>query len=122
MYLCNLHNAQKNIFLGWIGILAQWLKHSDIRLSASAAKSLGNLDRDANYNYTYPRGVYVLHPTLRSESEGEVDVVLVHGLLGGVFYTWRQRTSNENSTLGLLGKYQLFYNIFRIDLEASYLI
>lgn len=98
--------------LGWIGVLAGWLKNSDIRISTSAAQSLANLDSDGNCDCTYPRGVYVLYPTLRNESDPEVDVVLVHGLLGGVFYTWRQRTNNEESTLGLLGKYKIaFYNM-----------
>lgn len=90
-------------FEGWVGILAGWLQNSDLRVSSSAAKSLANLDSDDKFKCVYPQKVYLLYPMLRSETEPSVDVVFVHGLLGGVFYTWRQRLKNEDNTLGLIG-------------------
>lgn len=91
-------------FLGWIGILAGWLQNDDLRISSSAAKSLANLDHDDKFKCVYPQKIYLLYPTLRTETEPAVDVVFIHGLLGGVFYTWRQRLKNEDNTLGLIGK------------------
>ncbi|XP_063911696.1 protein SERAC1 isoform X3 [Zophobas morio] len=86
---------------GWITILAQWVKHDDVRISIPAAKALANLDADENV--VYLQRLYPLHPSTRSVSDVGVDVVFVHGLLGGVFFTWRQRKRNQNP-MGFLGK------------------
>ncbi|KAF2904971.1 hypothetical protein ILUMI_01214 [Ignelater luminosus] len=94
----------ENIYrTGWIGVLAEWVKESDIRISAPAARTLANLDSDDEFDAVYPQRMYVLHPMLRSDQNTNVDVVFVHGLLGGVFFTWRQRDRNE-TTIGFLGK------------------
>lgn len=77
--------------LGWVGVLADLLKSDDIRISGPAAKTLANLDMDDHLDGKYERKVYLLHPTMRSIGKCDVDVILVHGLLGGVFFTWRQR-------------------------------
>ncbi|KAK4882797.1 hypothetical protein RN001_006116 [Aquatica leii] len=88
---------------GWITVLSCWLNECDIRLSATAAKTLANLD-DNNYNALYPNKIYVLHPLHRLNETANVDVIFVHGLLGGVFFTWRQKRrskfSNFFSTYG----------------------
>ena len=81
--------------LGWIGLLAHWARDRDLRLSVTAAVALENLDTDGKYRYG--RGIYSLHPTMRMPSRPKVDVVFIHGLLGGVFYTWRQRRKGEHS-------------------------
>ncbi|XP_046486906.1 protein SERAC1 isoform X1 [Neodiprion pinetum] len=81
--------------LGWIGILARWAQHTDIRLSAPAGRALANLDADENVNQKYPRRIYLLHPLHRTRSSTKLDVVFIHGLLGGVFVTWRQRDSDS---------------------------
>lgn len=88
---------------GWIGVLAEWMKSSDICLSLPAACALANLDTDDHFKALYGRELYILHPTERNDASTDVDVVFVHGLLGGVFFTWRQRDRNE-TTLGFLGK------------------
>lgn len=81
--------------------MADWRNHEDIRISLPAATALANLDRDNEFKYE--RQMYALHPSFRSTDKEYVDVVFVHGLLGGVFFTWRQRDRNETA-LGFLGK------------------
>ncbi|GLH04974.1 Protein SERAC1 [Gryllus bimaculatus] len=83
---------------GWIGILAKWSQNQNIRLSAPATKALANLDSDDVRTALYPRRVYLLHPTWRRSPRPKMDVVFVHGLLGGVFVTWRMRDQDPWST------------------------
>ncbi|KAJ8969533.1 hypothetical protein NQ314_001716 [Rhamnusium bicolor] len=86
---------------GWIGVLSEWVNHKDIRISVPAARALANLDVDNDL--TYSRRLYPLHPLLRTSRDQEVDVIFVHGLLGGVFYTWRQRSQAPN-VMSIIGK------------------
>lgn len=86
---------------GWIGVLAKWVNHEDVRVSIPAAKALANLDLDEDPMYL--QRLYPLYPVGRIDKNPIVDVVFVHGFLGGVFYTWRQRRKNQN-TIGVLGK------------------
>lgn len=94
---------------GWIGVLAEWQRGHDIRLQVTAAKCLANLDHD-DPNYTqYPPNVYPLHPLLRTRSKPKADVIFIHGLLGGVFITWRQK-DRVPTELGLYGKNAFYTN------------
>lgn len=79
---------------GWIGTLVEWSRNSDIRLSAPASRALANLDMDENEHIKYPRRIYLLHPLHKTRTNIKLDVVFLHGLLGGVFVTWRQRDAN----------------------------
>lgn len=88
-------------YLGWIGLLSQWVKHEDVRISIPASKALANLDADEDP--VFLQRLYPLHPSTRILHNPGVDVVFVHGLLGGVFFTWRQRKRNQDP-LGFLGK------------------
>lgn len=80
---------------GWIGILAEWSRNEDVRLSAPSARALANLDTDTNDNNIYSRRIYLLHPMYRDKCQKKIDICFIHGLLGGVFVTWRQR-DNKN--------------------------
>ncbi|CAB3399577.1 unnamed protein product [Caenorhabditis bovis] len=44
-------------------------------------------------NYRLRSDIYEVHT---SESEPELDIILIHGLRGNVAYTWRQKDSDEN--------------------------
>lgn len=81
---------------GWVGRLAEWRSSPHLEVSLPAEKCLANLD--AEYGGTiFSPGIYLLAPSDRlvthtnSLSNWGVDVVFVHGLWGGVFFTWRQR-------------------------------
>lgn len=80
---------------GWVGMLAKWTRDSNILVSLPASKALSNLDQ-AYGKCSFAPGIYLVLPNDRvvkhqnEKSNRGVDVVLLHGLLGGVFYTWRQ--------------------------------
>ncbi|XP_076250470.1 protein SERAC1 isoform X1 [Rhynchophorus ferrugineus] len=86
---------------GWIGVLSEWCNHEDIHVSIPAARALANLDQ--NNTAQYSSNLYVLHPIHLPNRNQEIDVIFVHGLLGGVFFTWRQRSKDDN-LVGLIGK------------------
>ncbi|KMQ95175.1 protein serac1 [Lasius niger] len=98
----SLHSEYLNSIYesGWIGILSRWSRSDDIRLSAQAINALANLDADGNEGAKYPQRVYLLHPLHRVHAATKMDVVFLHGLLGGVFVTWRQRDV-DTSALGV---------------------
>lgn len=88
---------------GWIGVLAEWQKCADLRLQVISAKAMANLDYDDPNHTEYPPNVYPLHPRLRTRIKPKGDIVFIHGLLGGVFITWRQK-DRKPIELGLYGK------------------
>ncbi|XP_063963574.1 protein SERAC1-like [Lytechinus pictus] len=88
----------KIIQAGWVSVLAKWIKSKHLPLSAQASRALANLDRDWS-SETFGNGVYVLHPKGRSSEPILADVVFVHGLSGGAFYTWRQGQPTNDDVL-----------------------
>ena len=83
---------------GLIGNLARLLKSKDIRLASSAAVSLANLSGE----YCYRPGLFLLYPLYRTKDVQMCDTLLVHGLRGGVFVTWRQRDKKWSEPLGVI--------------------
>jgi len=87
----------KKIFsAGWVGVLAEWKQSPNLLISLPATKALCNLDQEYG-GHKFQPGIYLLLPNDRhvqhknNLSNWGVDVVFVHGLMGGVFYTWRQQ-------------------------------
>ncbi|KAK6639711.1 hypothetical protein RUM43_007986 [Polyplax serrata] len=89
------HDCTKAFFMsGWIKLLSIMSRHKDIRVAAPAQKALYNFDLDDPERkdvFLYATRIYPLHPTKRTQTKPKVDVIFVHGLLGGIFITWRQR-------------------------------
>lgn len=96
--------------IGWIKLLSTLSRHKDIRVSAPAQKALCNFDTDDPIQKdvnVYSSRVFPLHPTSRTLLNPKLDVIFIHGLLGGVFITWRQRDfghCTHKSPLELLGE------------------
>lgn len=66
-------------------------------------------DDDPIYgNYKFGKQTVLLYPKNRSHQDAIIDVVLVHGLLGGVSFSWREKDLFINEPLGLFGKYLYF--------------
>ena len=89
---------------GWVGILAAWKQDPNLLVTLPATKALCNLDQ--KYGDVYMPGVYLLMPEHRSVrhlnelSNWGVDVVFIHGILGGVFYSWRQLDADNSRGWG----------------------
>lgn len=83
---------------GLIGELSRLVRSKDVRLSSSAAVCLANLSGE----YCYRPGLYLLHPLYRTTNTTSCDTLLVHGLRGGVFVTWRQRDKKCAEPIGLI--------------------
>lgn len=83
---------------GLLRELSRLLRSEDVRLSSSAAVCLANLSGE----YCYQPGLYLLHPIYRTTVPPSCDTLLVHGLRGGVFVTWRQRDKKYTEPLGIM--------------------
>lgn len=80
------HENYEDFFVtGWIGVLARWTHNPDIRVQATAAKALANLDIDDTHLNEYRTKVYPLYPLIRSRLKPQLDVIFIHGLLGKYF-------------------------------------
>lgn len=83
---------------GILGLITEFAASDDVRVSFPARKTLHNLDRD-NSKYTLPPGIYQVYPDFRtSEDERKIDIVFVHGIMGGAFRTWRSQDLNAGAS------------------------
>lgn len=79
------HEYYEDFFgTGWVGVLARWTRNPDIRIQATAAKALANLDVDDISPNEYRSKIFPLYPLIRSRQKAQLDVIFIHGLLGSV--------------------------------------
>ena len=83
---------------GWVSIFAEWMRGDDLELVLHATKALANMDKDHDSKGKFQDGVYLYHPQYRSSRQTGVDIVFVHGLLGGPAFTWRQEPPLSDSS------------------------
>ncbi|CAG2163171.1 unnamed protein product [Oppiella nova] len=80
----------------WFAVLVDWLQSDRLEWSLSAAKILHNLSEDSS-DHLFPESIYLLHPLYYDTSNKNFDIVMVHGLLGGTFKTWRQCDTEKDT-------------------------
>lgn len=83
---------------GWIYFLSNWQRDADLRLQVFASTSLNNLDAYDTSNFTYVPKLYPLYPRGRINEKPAMDLIFVHGILGGIFVTWRCQRESDMMT------------------------
>eukprot|EP00091_Calanus_sinicus_P010699 TRINITY_DN24681_c0_g1_i1.p2 TRINITY_DN24681_c0_g1~~TRINITY_DN24681_c0_g1_i1.p2 ORF type:complete len:124 (+),score=32.20 TRINITY_DN24681_c0_g1_i1:293-664(+) len=87
-------------------MLASWKRSPNLLVSLPAIKALANMDAEYGV-HTFKPGIYMLGPQDRhvqhrnNLSNWGVDVVFIHGLWGGVFYTGDSRTRRTSGIVRL---------------------
>lgn len=99
--------TQLAIGLQWPETFLEWLYHEDDdelgnskdgMLQLEAIRAISNMQPERKWKY--PNGIFLLYPTCRRRWEAQMDIVLVHGLLGGPLRTWRvacDESHNDNN-------------------------
>lgn len=67
---------------GWIRVISEWTKDTDLKIKVMSSKALANLDRDDPNNFIYDPKIYPLYPQNRMKVKPEADVIFIHGILG----------------------------------------
>ena len=80
---------------GWIYLLSNWQHDEDLRIQVLASTSLNNLDKYDTLGYVYQPKLYPLYPRGRINSKPALDIIFVHGILGGIWITWRVQRESD---------------------------
>lgn len=80
---------------GWIYLLSSWQHDDDLRIQVFASTSLNNLDKYDNSGFIYQPKLYPLYPRGRINERPELDLIFVHGILGGIWITWRVQRESD---------------------------
>lgn len=95
--MSSAHESMPNYFhkSGWVYLLSKWQHDNDLRIQVLSSTGLHNLDKFENSGFVYQPKTYPLHPRGRIIKNPVLDVIFVHGILGGVFITWRVQKSED---------------------------
>lgn len=96
----NMTSAQERIIdhfhkSGWIYMLSNWQRDDDLRIQVFAATSLNNLDKFDTSGFVYQPKLYPLYPRGRINERPALDLIFVHGILGGIWITWRVQRDSD---------------------------
>lgn len=80
---------------GWIYLLSNWQRDADLRVQVFASTSLNNLDAFDTSKFTYPPRLYPLYPRGKINEKPAMDLIFVHGILGGIWITWRVQDESD---------------------------
>lgn len=80
---------------GWIYLLSKWQREEDLRIQVFASTSLNNLDKFDAHKFVYQPKLYPLYPRGRIDQKPDLDLLFVHGLLGGIWITWRVQKDSD---------------------------
>lgn len=80
---------------GWIYLLSNWQSDDDLRIQVFASTSLNNLDKHDTSGFIYQPKLYPLYPRGKINEKPALDLVFVHGILGGIWVTWRVQRDSD---------------------------
>jgi len=93
---------------GFLPVLRSWAFSSNLKLQTQAKRALANLaSSKAKFQEheeggpRYHDGIFLLS-SLETNKKADVDVVFIHGLLGGAFLTWRLQDDSETEPDNIL--------------------
>lgn len=85
---------------GWIYLLSNWQQDDDLRFQVFASTSLNNLDKYDTSEFKYQPKLYPLYPRGRVNEKPALDLIFVHGILGGIWITWRVQRKSDMLDVG----------------------
>lgn len=85
---------------GWIYLMSKLQNDEDLRIQVFASTFLNNLDKYDKSGYVYQPKLYPLYPRGKLNENPELDLVFVHGLLGGIWITWRVQNDSDMIAFG----------------------
>jgi hypothetical protein len=80
---------------GWVYLLSNWQMDEDLRIQVFASTCLNNLDKFDSNRFVYKPKLYPLYPRSKMNRKPEMDLLFVHGLLGGIWITWRVQRDED---------------------------
>lgn len=80
---------------GWIYLLSKWQHDDDLRIQVFASTSLNNLDKYDTSGFVYQPKLYPLYPRGKINEKPALDIIFVHGILGGIWITWRVQRKSD---------------------------
>lgn len=96
----NMSSANGNIVdyffkSGWIYLLSNWQHDDDLRVQVLASTALNNLDKYETSGFVYQPKLYPLYPRGKVNEKPALDIIFVHGILGGIWITWRVQRESD---------------------------